>query len=374
MPRKIFISYRRQDTDSVALGISQYLEREFGRKNVFIDVDMQAGANFPAVLEMRLAECKVLLALIGPDWLNARDDESRRRLDDPSDWVRLEIARALNRKITVIPVRVGGTALPKKSDLPEDVRGLVDHQAALVTNASFRNDMAGLARDIRAIPNPWSRARIGASIAGLLAFLVSGWIGLSQTGLLTSSKPPSGTIVNEPKTSPVTEPGKGGVLPTALRGKISFKSERGDYIGQGESWNVTDADGKFDATVTENSVSIGFHGDDLWDLVFVAPEGKRIEVGSYLGSYDAARRAYGAARRAPFNSPTMPGLSISGAGRGCNTLMGRFQVRQIAYSKSGDGIKRFAADFEQHCEGAKPALIGFVDLRAADEGSSADNQ
>src|SRR5215469_3706393 len=108
MSQKIFISYRRQDAAANALGIGQYLEKEFGRKNVFIDVDMRAGAKFPAVLEERLAECKVLLALIGPEWLNSRNEHGQRRIDLPDDWVRLEIAHALKRDITVIPVRVNG--------------------------------------------------------------------------------------------------------------------------------------------------------------------------------------------------------------------------------------------------------------------------
>ena len=103
MPQKIFISYRRQDTAANALGIGQYLENVFGRKSVFIDVDMRAGANFPDVLEQRLAECKVMLVLIGPEWLNSRDEQGRRRLDSSEDWVRLEITHALRRNITVIP-------------------------------------------------------------------------------------------------------------------------------------------------------------------------------------------------------------------------------------------------------------------------------
>jgi hypothetical protein len=153
MPRKIFISYRRQDAGSNVLGIGQYLENEFGRKNVYIDVDMRAGTNFPLVLQRRLADCRVMLVLIGPDWLNARNEEGRRRLDDPEDWVRVEIVQALKRGITVIPVRVNGAELPARAMLPEEIRGLLDYQAVSVTLAGFRSEMAGLARDIRSISN-----------------------------------------------------------------------------------------------------------------------------------------------------------------------------------------------------------------------------
>jgi hypothetical protein len=174
MPQKIFISYRREDSAANALGIGQYLENEFGRKNVFIDIDMRAGTKFPVMLEQRLAECKVMLVLIGPDWLNSRDGQGQRRLDNPDDWVRLEIAHALKRDITVIPVRVNGVDLPPKTTLPEEIRGLLDHQAVSVSTSSFRSDMAGLAKDVRSIPSPWPWRRFGAVATGLLLPLLVG--------------------------------------------------------------------------------------------------------------------------------------------------------------------------------------------------------
>jgi hypothetical protein len=173
---KIFISYRREDSAANALGISQYLEKEFGRNNVFIDIDMRAGAKFPIVLEQRLAECKVMLVLISSGWLNAQDEEGAHRLGKSDDWVRLEIATALKRAITVIPVRVNGAPLPPRAQLPADIQGLLDHQATSVTNAGFRHDMAGLVHDIRAIPSPrsWRRfGTIGMGVAIGLAALAS---------------------------------------------------------------------------------------------------------------------------------------------------------------------------------------------------------
>ena len=172
MPQKIFISYRREDSAANALGIGQYLEHEFERKNVFLDIDMRARTKFPIMLEQRLAECKVMIVLIGPNWLNSRDDQAQRRLENPDDWVRLEIAHALKRNITVIPVRVNRATLPSKTMLPEEIRGLLDHQAVSVSTPSFRSDMAGMAKDIRSIPSssPWRR--FGAVAAGLLVVLV----------------------------------------------------------------------------------------------------------------------------------------------------------------------------------------------------------
>ncbi|HEY5065040.1 MAG TPA: toll/interleukin-1 receptor domain-containing protein [Xanthobacteraceae bacterium] len=172
MRSKIFISYRREDTAANALGIGQYLEHQFGRKNVFIDVDMRAGTKFPDVLQQRLAECKVLLALIGPNWLSAHDEQGR-RLDRSDDWVRLEIAHALRRSITVIPVRVNGAVLPTREELPDDIRGLLDHQAVSVTTTGFRNEMAGLARDIRAIPSAHMWRHWAAAAASVLVILAA---------------------------------------------------------------------------------------------------------------------------------------------------------------------------------------------------------
>lgn len=165
MPLKVFISYRRQDSAASAIGIGQYLETEFGRKNVYIDVDMQAGAKYPAVIEKRLAECSVLLVLIGPDWL---------KLLKPNDWVQREIAYALKRDITVIPVLIDGAQLPDKELLPDDIQGLLDHQAASVSIAGFRNEMAGLVRDVRSIrtPKPWRL--FGGLTAAIVLSLIGG--------------------------------------------------------------------------------------------------------------------------------------------------------------------------------------------------------
>ena len=177
MANKIFVSYRREDSAANALGISQYLEREFGSRNVFIDIDMRAGAKFPVVLAQRLKECAVMLVLIGPHWLDVRDPDGNRRLDNPDDWVRLELGMALKRGITVIPVLVGGANLPSKAALPDDIKGLLDHQSASIGNASFRSDMAGLVRDIRperSNKRIWTGAALAGAAAVVLGLLVFG--------------------------------------------------------------------------------------------------------------------------------------------------------------------------------------------------------
>jgi hypothetical protein len=214
MSGKIFISYRRDDSAAVAVGIGQYLAREFGRRNVFIDVDIGAGAKFPAVLEHRLAKCKVLLAVIGPSWLDARDNAGNRRLDDPKDWVRLEIVRALKRGITVIPVLIGGAKLPNKADLPEDLQRLLDHQYALVTTNGFRNEMGGLARDIREIPNDWSWRRLAVGAVVLMVLMLVGWI--AGGGLVWNLSLSAGSKDEGPGGGVVTGPVSGGQVANTI--------------------------------------------------------------------------------------------------------------------------------------------------------------
>src|SRR5215475_5195525 len=103
----IFISYRRGDTGPIAHRLHDALGALFGAEAVFIDVvDIDAGDDFGAVIEEKVGFCDVVLALIGKDWLSRADPSGRRRLDDPNDWVRLEIGVALARDIRVVPLLV----------------------------------------------------------------------------------------------------------------------------------------------------------------------------------------------------------------------------------------------------------------------------
>ncbi len=134
---------------------------------------------------------------------------------------------------------------------------------------------------------------------------------------------------------------------------LYFNSEPGDYIGQGSEQTMTDEDGTFTATTNSaNGVAVHYRGTTWWDLNFAAPNGERLRPGPYED-----------ATRFPFQSPTEPGLDVSGDGRGCNTLTGRFDILEISYDASGE-IDRFAADFEQHCEGMEPALYGSIRINS----------
>jgi TIR domain len=149
MAAKVFISYRRGDSARYAGRVMDRLDRELGRYLVFIDVDaIPLGTNFSEVLHEEIAKCGVLLAVIGPNWLDARDEHGNPRLDDPNDFVRIEIAAALQRNIPVIPILLDGATIPKASQLPEDLKELALRNGLDIRHASFHDDMDRLIRGL----------------------------------------------------------------------------------------------------------------------------------------------------------------------------------------------------------------------------------
>ena len=142
MAAKVFISYRRDDSAGHAGRVRDRLERELGHNLLFMDVDaIPLGTNFSKVLHEEVAKCGVLLAVIGPNWSDARDGEGKRRLDDPNDFVRIEVAAALHRDIPVIPILLDGSKIPKASELPDDLKELAIRNGLDVRHASFHQDM-----------------------------------------------------------------------------------------------------------------------------------------------------------------------------------------------------------------------------------------
>lgn len=115
MAGKIFISYRRDDSAAWAGRLYMALEKQFKKSQLFMDVDHIApGLDFVKVLDEQVGQCDVLLAVIGKGWLEARNDKGERRLDDPKDFVRLEIESALRRDVRVIPYWSMGPGCPRR--------------------------------------------------------------------------------------------------------------------------------------------------------------------------------------------------------------------------------------------------------------------
>jgi hypothetical protein len=213
MARKIFINYRRGDSAGTAGRLRDRLAHAFGTDNLFMDVDnIPAGIDFVNHLSAQVAICDVFLVVIGSSWLNIKDESGHRRLDDPDDFVRLEIAAALSRNIPVIPVTIDGADLPKANELPDTLAPLVRRQAVQLHNAHFRQDVEALIEKIgnlfreraeSAIPagtepvRKMDRIRWRATLTGVGIILLSGWIGFSQLGMPLWIPRASGAVVAE---------------------------------------------------------------------------------------------------------------------------------------------------------------------------------
>ena len=138
---KIFISYRQKDSAGAAGRLHDRLEREFGRDLIFMDVSsIQPGSDFVKELDDQVRKCEVLLAVIGPKWLDIRDSKGNRRIDDPNDFVRLEIRAALHRNIRVIPVLIEGAEIPRPDQLPQDLQNLSRRQGLEIRHEAFSSD------------------------------------------------------------------------------------------------------------------------------------------------------------------------------------------------------------------------------------------
>jgi tetratricopeptide (TPR) repeat protein len=152
MSGQIFISYRREDGRWSARSLYERLSARFDRKQIFMDIDAIAlGDDFVTAIEKTVGECDVLIAVIGTRWLNCKDEEDSRRLDNPEDFVRREIATALKRDIRVIPVLVDGASMPRSIDLPDDLKPLVRRNALRISDAGFDDDCRRLTAAIEQV-------------------------------------------------------------------------------------------------------------------------------------------------------------------------------------------------------------------------------
>jgi hypothetical protein len=180
MADTIFINYRREDSAATAGRLHDRLAQVFGRKRIFMDVDqIPAGIDFVEHLNSQVAAGNVLLVVIGPHWLEVQNEAGQRRLNQPDDFVAIEIAAALARDIRVIPVLVDGASVPKASELPDLLKPLVRRQAIEVRQPHFGRDAEALIERVRealgdkAGLGRW-RGRASAGAAAIAVLLLIG--------------------------------------------------------------------------------------------------------------------------------------------------------------------------------------------------------
>jgi hypothetical protein len=141
----LFISYRRRGSQGFAGRLADDLIDRFSDEQVFRDVEIRPGDDFAEVIESAIASCSALLVVLGPQWLDHRNEKGEPRLYEPGDWVRLEIEAALTRNTWIVPILVGGARMPHASALPDSIQRLSRIQAFELTDRRWDQDIDQLA-------------------------------------------------------------------------------------------------------------------------------------------------------------------------------------------------------------------------------------
>ncbi len=143
--KRIFISYRRSDSAGYAGRLYDYLKNYFGEDSLFFDVDtIKPGVDFEQKIKTELDNSGVVLVLIGDQWPGVKDANGKKRLDDPHDFVRIEVETALNKDVAVIPVLLQGVPMPSENDLPEKLSDLSRRNAIKLSDENWYSDLGML--------------------------------------------------------------------------------------------------------------------------------------------------------------------------------------------------------------------------------------
>lgn len=213
----VFLSYRREDSQFATDRIYEHLCRRFSRSSIFKDVDnIPFGINFADHIATAVRSSDVMLVIIGPGWLSATTPEGTRRLDDPGDFVRVEIETAFANRIPVLPVLLAGARMPPAALLPPSLGNLATINAINVrADPDFYNDVKRLVGAVEQIAPParfWTVSKAAAAASAALAAVVAG---LYASGSIQPPAPPGSpaatvgacrdvTFVDGSKMPPVT--------------------------------------------------------------------------------------------------------------------------------------------------------------------------
>jgi hypothetical protein len=147
----VFLSYRREDSIDLSGRIYDKLSAELGRTTVFKDIDsIPLGVDFRQHIEESLENCRVFLLVMRNNWRGQSLSSKGYRIDDPRDFIRIEVETALRRRIPVIPVLVQGADIPSESELPDGMRGIAYRQAIRVrSDPDFHRDCDRIVTSLR---------------------------------------------------------------------------------------------------------------------------------------------------------------------------------------------------------------------------------
>lgn len=203
--RAVFISYRRDDTAGEARALYKDLVVSLGEDSVFMDVDSIAlGRDFREALHERLESCDIMLALIGDEWLDTNNVRGQRRLDDPDDFVRQEIAAALKRNIPVTPVLLQGVQMPTADELPKDLESLAYRNGFELRHNRWESDVQemlarlGLVADQETAVDPATSATTATKAPPRVRGLLWGGAALVAVTLVVAAWLWTGPVVEKP--------------------------------------------------------------------------------------------------------------------------------------------------------------------------------
>lgn len=298
----VFISYRRGDSAGYAGRLHESLEERLGPEVVFRDVDtIEPGQDFAEAIKDRLRSCAVLLAVIGREWLDAREPNGTRRLDSPSDYVRLEIGAALARaEVLVIPVLVEGATIPQADQLPEILRPLAQRQAVTLYDEDWDPGVDRLAAAIRkagigAVPIPAAaipharqanrRWQLGLPVLAL-AVLALAWFLLGRETRIRSERS-DGEYGNRTGTSADGEGAIGPAHDVAIPRLCEVVD--GDLVYSVISANVTPRGVNQELRVRIRAANDSRYDANFWDATFrlVLPDGNVVTPHSGLNEIAA---------------------------------------------------------------------------------------
>ncbi|HEY6144942.1 MAG TPA: toll/interleukin-1 receptor domain-containing protein [Solirubrobacterales bacterium] len=190
--QKVFICYRRQETAPYAGRIYDTMVSRFGVENVFMDLDLDPGIDFVERITRVVSDCVALIVVIGPRWAQLQNEDGTRRIEDPEDFVRLEVETGLRRDdVRLIPALVGGARMPRREELPAELQGLARRNALELSEGRWAYDVGRLVETLDEVlpdeeesqrkskpvtppPGPpelgWRLALEGMLIAGATAF------------------------------------------------------------------------------------------------------------------------------------------------------------------------------------------------------------
>jgi hypothetical protein len=279
---RVFLSYRREDSAAYAGRLADELRRRLGRSDVFLDVaEIRPGRDFTEAIDAALAQSDAVLVVIGPRWLSVATADGGRRLADPDDYVRREIAAALGRSLPVVPVLVGGARLPRADELPEGLVPLARRQAMALDDETWGRDVQALLDLLEGRGEAPTRRRlavlvgagvvVGAAVATVIAVALlrpdpgdgaSTADGTETAGELTGCPDPDASwtrLLGPDASAPgVVSEGDAGTLDFIVTDVVA--QDNGDG-----TWEVV-----VTSVVTNNLGDVINHGDWIYDQLEVA--------------------------------------------------------------------------------------------------------